>query len=568
MPRPPLSELPDREALRLIDLLSTDEAAPAPVAELVPLLRTLRGRSVEMAEAVDRSLLGQIDSAREALLEARGHMEGLRDALDKLSATPWHPAVFLDQVVGGDGPAALVACQGSVRVVAVGGGVAADSLAPGDSVLLGQDLNVILRRLDTPHATTGETAEFQRLLPDGRVVLRYHGADVVVRAARTLDPGALSDGSAVRWDRTAGLALEAMARPIESALFLEDTPEVGFDQIGGLDVQIARLTRTLRLHCEHPETARRYGVRRATSVLLVGPPGTGKTMLARALANWMGRRSPSGRSRFISIKPGQLHSMWFGESERLHRDAFRIAKRAADADPSCTVVMFFDEIDAAGAARGPLSMRVHDSVMTSLMTELDGLESRGNLVVVAATNRRDILDPAIARPGRLGDLVLEIPRPNMAAASAILARHLAPSIPYAAGDSAGDAAASRRRLIDIAVSRLYAPNGEGELASVVFRDGSRRALHARDLIGGAHLANIARAAVERACHREVEGGEPGVSADDLLEAIADELASAVSGLTPLTCHAHVSDLPQDLAVVRVEPAARAPARPHRFVRVA
>jgi SpoVK/Ycf46/Vps4 family AAA+-type ATPase len=230
--------------------------------------------------------------------------------------------------------------------------------------------------------------------------------------------------------------------------------------------------------------------------------------------------------------------------------------------------MFFDEIDAAGAARGALSMRVHDSVMTSLMTELDGLESRGNLIVVAATNRRDILDPAMARPGRLGDLVLEIPRPNMAAASAILGRHLTASTPYTAGDGAGDAAACRRRLIDIAVSRLYAPNGEGEVAAVVFRDGSQRAIHARDLISGAHLANIARAAIERACHRDAGGGEPGVSADDVLEAIGDELASAVSTLTPLNCHAHVTDLPQDLAVVRVEAAARAVRRPHRFVRVA
>jgi proteasome-associated ATPase len=215
--------------------------------------------------------------------------------------------------------------------------------------------------------------------------------------------------------------------------------------------------------------------------------------------------------------------------------------------------------------RGEGLSRVDDRVLTSFMAELDGLEARGNVLVVAATNRRDALDPALLRPGRLGDLVLEIPRPSMAAGRSILERYLPASVPYGPDDCASD---SRRDVIDAAVSRLYAPNGEGEVASIMFRDGTRRAIQARDLASGAMLANIARTAAERACVREIETGIIGIQREDVLEAVADSIATAVSGLTPLNCHAHISGLPQDLAVARVEAVARKARRLHRFLSAA
>ena len=191
------------------------------------------------------------------------------------------------------------------------------------------------------------------------------------------------------------------------------------------------------------------------------------------------------------------------------------------------------------------------------MAELDGLEPRGNVLVVAATNRRESLDPALLRPGRLGDLVLEVPRPSMAAAP----RHSrAPPAGGGALRRRRSPSDARRDVIDTVVSRLYAPNGEGELGSVVFRDGARRAILARDLVSGAVLANIARVATERACLRESKGGVPGIGRDDAVEAVAQELDRAVAALTPLNCHAHLPGLPQDLAVARVETADR-PAAP-------
>ena len=564
--QPPF-ELIDAAVRRLLHD-SPPDAPAAPTDEQLAHLRTLREHSPEAAGAVDRALLGQADLLRRGLLQARDHLVELEEVLRKLSATPWHPGVFLGPVAGDDSASALVACNGSHRVVGLADEVALEDLEVGDEVLLGSEMNVIVRTSPLPLWRCGDTAEFRHRLADGRVMLRHRDEEVVVRAAHGLDAAALAPGERVRWDRSIGLAFERLDRSDESGLFLEDTPREGFERIGGLDRQIAQLQRSLRLHMLHREVADRYRVRRVTSVLLVGAPGTGKTMLARALANWLGRHAVSGRARFMSIKPAELHSMWYGRSEANYREAFRAARQAGDADPATPVVMFFDEVDAVGAARGHSLAQVDDRVLTSFMTELDGLEARGNVLVVAATNRRDALDPALVRPGRLGDLVIEIPRPGMAAAAAVFDRHLPAAIPYAAGGTDGDEAAARRQIIDTAVSRLYAPNGEGDLAAITFRDGTRRMVRAKDLMSGAHIANIARGAIERACFRDLEGGEPGVTAGDVLDAIADEIRAAVAGLTPENCHAFVSGLPQDLAAVRVEPVVRQVGRPHRYLSVA
>ncbi|MFZ0689904.1 MAG: AAA family ATPase, partial [Acidobacteriaceae bacterium] len=234
-----------------------------------------------------------------------------------------------------------------------------------------------------------------------------------------------------------------------------------------------------------------------------GPPGNGKTKVARSTCNWLAGLSRSGRSRFINVKPGALNSMWYGATENNYREIFRIAREAATADPEVPVVMFFDEVDAIGATRGE-SHRIDDRMLNAFMAEVDGLETlrNNNIVILAATNRLDSLDPALLRPGRLGDLVLHISRPKPKAARAILGRHMPADIPYAANGEGP--AAAREALLDLAVAQLFAQSAETELANLTLRDGKRRLVRAADLVSGAHLESIAQAALQRACIREAE----------------------------------------------------------------
>jgi proteasome-associated ATPase len=229
------------------------------------------------------------------------------------------------------------------------------------------------------------------------------------------------------------------------------------------------------------------------------------------------------------------------------------------------VVMFFDEVDHVGASRGTSLMRVDDRVLTAFMTELDGLESRGNILVVAATNRRDALDPGLLRPGRLGDCVIEVPKPNRKAAYEIFTKYLPANVPYAHNGHSDNSASARAEIIASAISKIYSPNGGGDLARITFRDGKTRIVKPHDLVSGAVIAKIAQMAIERACWREVETGDAGICLQDVVSAVAEEFASAARGLVPGNCHKHLSELPQGVDVVAVEPIARNVPAPHEYM---
>jgi proteasome-associated ATPase len=549
----------------LTQLTEVGDGAPS-IEEKVQIAHLIRSHSRDAGKQVDHFLIDEATRLRLGLEAARDNQEKLQSMLDALTSPPWHPAIFLGHASMTNRRGAMVMYGPSRRVVTISDDVDPFSLAVGDEVLLGNDLNVIVGKSPYNFFQSGETASFDRYMPDGRLVIKHRDDELIVGSASVLSETDLKPGDLVRWNRMTWMAFEKVDRSKGTELFLEESPQDTFENIGGLDRQVEELQRSIRLHLHHSATARRYRLRQKGSVLLVGPPGTGKTMMARALANWLGMISPSGRARFMNIKPASLHSMWYAQSESNYREAFRVAREAGEREPEVPVVMFFDEVDSLGETRGHSIMRVDDRVLTAFMTELDGLSSRGNVLVVAATNRRDAIDPALLRPGRLGDLVLEVPRPHMKAAREIFRKHLQPDVPYAFDGVGADEA--RDEIIEAAVSRIYSPNADTDLLALTLRDGKRRVIKAPELVSGAGIAKIASSAKERACLEEVETGETGVRLKHILAAIEEEFVSVASTLNPANCRYHLADLPQDVDVLRVDLIQRQVAKPHAYLHVA
>ncbi len=559
-------KMPDLARL-LSPLAAFGEGAPG-IAEKVQLVRSLRGQSEDIDHFIDEYLVCEVARMGAGLLETQAAQGQLRKRLQLLAAPPHHPAIFLGRHDGDAGPGAMVCHGSSRRVVTFADDVDVDAIGIGDEVLLGSELNVVIRKSPYRPQRGGETAVFDRYTEDGRILVKWRDEEVVVDAAGPLAATPLRNGDLLRWERNLWLAFEKINRARGEHLFLEETPDETFDDIGGLDEAIAELQGLIRIHLEHPDLARRYRLRRKGSVLLTGPPGTGKTLIARAMSRWMADLVPSGRSRFVNIKPGSLNSCWYGEAERNYRELFRMAREASLENPDVPVVLFFDEIDAIGSARTMSMARVDDRVLPAFLAELSSFEERGNVLVVAATNRADALDPALLRSGRLGDLIIEVPRPRRIAGRAIFEKHLRDDVPFAVQECGEDAAAAHATLIDAALSRIYAPNGGGELARLTFRDGKRRDIRADDLVSGAAIAKICGDATQHALLREIETGERGLRAEDLFRAIDQEFTRAAGMLTPLKCRKHLSGLPQDVDVVSVDPIRRTVARTHRYLQVA
>jgi len=569
----PESEQVDEESelTRVTRALLTVGPESPPVEHKVEMLGDIRNRYPEYASGLDEALLTEITLLRSGLQRATRDQQELRKVFERLSAPPWRVGIFLGSgPAGGRESAAIVSNGGTRSVVNFAEGVDPSTIKVGDEVLLAATGNLVVGKSPYAQHSSGETAVFDRFAADGRIVVRIRDEEFVLAAADRLARQELRAGDVVRWDRNLWLAFEQVERSHGNHLFLDSTPTETFAAVGGLDAQVRELQRTIRLHYAHGDIVRKYALQRRAAVLLAGPPGTGKTLIARALANWLADLSPSGRSRFMNVKPGSLHSMWYSQSEANYREAFRVAREAGDQDPDVPVVMFFDEVDAIGGARGTTGGGVDDRVMTAFLAELNGLESRGNVLVVCATNRRDALDPALLRSGgRLGDIILEIPRPNRRAAREIFRRHLPATIPFHADGGSGEAeTVARDGIIDAAVARIFGPNGHGELVTLTFRDGTRRGVGPADLVSGAAIANIARRATEAACQREAEGDAVGVCFADLLAAVDAEFDSAARTLTPANCRRFLESLPQDVDVVRVERLSTPKPRTYRYLSVA
>ena len=385
-----------------------------------------------------------------------------------------------------------------------------------------------------PAPDTGEAVTLDEVLGARRaLVTTGGGASRVLALAEGLDPAALKPGDTLVADLRADLATALVERTGVEQLVIAEAPDVSWADIGGLGPQIGRIRDAIELPFTHPGLYRDYGLRAPKGVLLYGPPGCGKTLIAKAVATCLADSAGGRPAAFLNIKGPELLSKFVGETERQIRAIFVQARKAAAEDRP--VVVFFDEMEALLRTRGTgVSSDVETMIVPQVLSEIDGVESLRNVIVIGASNREDMIDPAILRPGRL-DVKIRIDRPDAEAAADILAKHLRADLPLDPGELAGAggdreaAAAAMRRA---AVDALYARTPATAVLEVVCASGARRTLHLADLASGAMLAAVVARAKTAAIKDEIAGGPGGLSTARLLEAIAvearqnEEIASA------------------------------------------
>jgi proteasome-associated ATPase len=518
-------------------------------------------RRILVPAALDE--LAQAARQRVVINEVQEHQRKLEFALKKFEAPPGIRALLIGlEQLNGSSRAVVAVGGGRLLEVEVSNDVDTQHLFVGATVVLSHEMNCIVAHRAALWPG-GAIAGVDRVLQDGRLVLLHRDEQVVVDCSQRLRDEGVRAGDHVRFEPTIALALEKAEPPQMQELWLEHTPAITFDDIGGLGPQIAELLEGWRIQMSHPDLFTLYRLEPVLSALLTGPPGCGKTMTAKALCNYLGRLSGNG-SRFINVKPGELESMWVGQSESNYRALFRTARKAA-ADQGLPVVIFMDEVESIGRTRGGIASHAHDNSLTAFLAELSGLEERGNVFCLAATNRPDLLDPALLRPGRLGDMPIRIGRPDRAAAIEIFGKYLR-GLPLAV---AGNAQPEGRmqEILEPVVGRLYSFDGVAEIGTAMFRDGTRQVLRAADLMSGAIIAKVVAVAARQACRRHIqEATKVGITPEDLLESADRELRTLVSHLKPHNLGNYI-ELPDERVdeVVAVEPVRRgAPA--HRYVR--
>ncbi|MBG6083399.1 proteasome ATPase [Zhihengliuella flava] len=496
----------------------------------------------EKARSLDRQLAAAASNNQRlagVLERTREEIATLRAGLDRDGETPFSFATVVAVHPAGSTPTdhqAIAAVKlTSVDVIHAGRKVRVSlsplldvsRLAPGHEVLLNEAL-VVVASLGLEG--TGEIVTVKEVLDDGRIVAIGRGDDQrVVRLTPSLAAHAVRVGDAVVLDAKSGLAVERVQLTEMQSLVLEEVPEISYADIGGLGPQIEQIRDAVELPFAHQDLYAEHGLTAPKGILLYGPPGCGKTLIAKAVAHSLAERAAEGssaatpRSYFLNIKGPELLDKYVGETERHIRLIFaRAREKAATGDP---VVVFFDEMDALFRTRGSgVSSDVETTIVPQLLTEIDGVEQLDNVIVIGASNREDMIDPAILRPGRL-DVKIKVQRPNRSGAAEIFAKYLTTNVPLHAtelADHAGDAAACVRHLIEVTLERMYAQSPENEFLELTFASGERSMLYFRDFASGAVIRNIVDRAKKAAIKDLLTSGERGVRAHHLLRAVADE----------------------------------------------
>jgi len=459
-----------------------------------------------------------------ALREARDHVASLREEVEKLTQPPSAYGVILG--TNDDGTVDVLTNSRKMRV-SLHPDIDPQMLLRGSEVVLNESLNVVLAR---GAEATGEVVSLKEVLEDGvRAIVTGRGDDDrVCELADVLRGVHLRSGDLLRLDTRTGLLLERLAQPEVEHLLLEEVPDVSYDDIGGLDQQIEAIADAVELPFLHGDLFAEHHLPAPKGILLYGPPGCGKTLIAKAVANSLARKvaartgADKGRSYFINIKGPELLNKYVGETERQIRMVFQRAREKSE--EGWPVIVFFDEMDSMFRTRGTgISSDMESTIVPQLLAEIDGVEGLRNVIVIGATNREDLIDPAILRPGRL-DVKIRIERPDAAAARQIFARYLNAEVPVAASEIGrfGGLDSAVTAMIDATVDAMYATSEDNRFLEVTYQNGEREILFFRDFASGAMIENIVRRAKKLAIKRLLAGGERGVSTDDLVSSIRQE----------------------------------------------
>ncbi|MFD8425397.1 proteasome ATPase [Streptomyces sp. NPDC059466] len=486
--------------------------------------RILEERIVELQTNL-AGVSAQNERLANTLREARDQIVALKEEVDRLAQPPAGFGVFL--VANEDGTADIFTGGRKLRVN-VSPSVELEELRRGQEVMLNEALNVVEAM---EYESVGDIVTLKEILEDGEraLVMGHTDEERVVRLAEPLLDVTIRPGDALLLEPRSGYVYEVVPKSEVEELVLEEVPDIGYEQIGGLGNQIELIRDAVELPYLYPDLFKEHELRPPKGVLLYGPPGCGKTLIAKAVANSLAKKvaevtgQATGKSFFLNIKGPELLNKYVGETERQIRLVFQRAReKASEGTP---VIVFFDEMESLFRTRGSgVSSDVENTIVPQLLAEIDGVEGLENVVVIGASNREDMIDPAILRPGRL-DVKIKIERPDAEAAKDIFAKYLTQRLPLHSddlGEHGGDRAATVHGMIQTAVEQMYAESEENRFLEVTYANGDKEVLYFKDFNSGAMIENIVGRAKKAAIKAFLEQNQKGLRVSHLLQACVDE----------------------------------------------
>lgn len=459
------------------------------------------------------------------LRESREHIASLRDEVEKLTQPPSGYGVIVGK---NDDSTVDILTSGRKMRVTVHPEIDFDGLERGAEVVLNESFNVV--KVRTPEAI-GEVVHLKEVLEDGvRAVVTGRGDDErVCELADSIRGTLLRSGDLLRMDPKSNLLLERLSQPEVEHLLLEEVPDISYADIGGLDSQIEQIADAVELPFLYGDLFAEHQLPAPKGILLYGPPGCGKTLIAKAVANSLAKKvslangGEKAKSYFINIKGPELLNKYVGETERQIRLVFQRAREKSE--EGWPVIVFFDEMDSMFRTRGTgISSDMESTIVPQLLAEIDGVEGLRNVIVIGATNREDLIDPAILRPGRL-DVKIRIERPDEKAARQIFARYLTNELPISSTtieQYGGSTDVAISEMIDATVREMYQQDDENRFLEVTYQNGDRDVMYFKDFSSGAMIENIVRRAKKLAIKRLIAGGERGINLEDLKMSIRQE----------------------------------------------